>query len=110
VGAAPRGVGQHGGVGGGPGPSSGGVDLHEAGVRQDAVDVDRVVERANLVASKGPVAVAMSKRAIYRGYDLPLESALELEKQIFAGLFGTEDQKEGMRAFVEKRKPQFKGA
>ncbi len=71
--------------------------------------MDKVMARANLIASKGPVAVAMSKRAIYRGYDLSLEAALELEKQIFAGLFGTRDQKEGMKAFVEKRKPEFKG-
>ncbi len=69
----------------------------------------KVVERAELIASKGPVAVAMSKRAMNKGYDLALGPALELEKQIFAGLFGTEDQKEGMAAFVEKRKPQFKG-
>jgi len=72
--------------------------------------MDKVMERARLIASKGPLAVGMSKRVIYHGYDLPLASALELERQIFAGLFGSNDQKEGMRAFIDKRKPQFSGS
>lgn len=71
--------------------------------------MDRVMERAKLIASKGPLAVAQAKRCIYQGFDLALPSALELERQIFAGLFASSDQMEGMRAFAEKRKPEFKG-
>jgi enoyl-CoA hydratase len=71
--------------------------------------MEKVLERAETIASKGPLAVAQAKRVIYQGYDLPLGSSLELERQMFAGLFDSEDQKEGMAAFAEKRKPEFKG-
>jgi enoyl-CoA hydratase len=70
----------------------------------------KVREKAQLLMAKGPVAVATAKRVMNKGVDLSLDAALELEKQAFAGLFGTEDQKEGMKAFVEKRKPAFKNA
>ncbi len=66
-------------------------------------------ETANKIATKGPVAVAAAKRAILRGMDQDLVNANELEAAEFAVLFGTEDQPEGMRAFVEKRKAEFKG-
>jgi enoyl-CoA hydratase len=71
--------------------------------------MDKVRERAALVASKGPRAVAAAKRVMNKGVDLSLDAALELEKQAFSALFGTEDQREGMSAFVEKRKPEFEG-
>jgi enoyl-CoA hydratase len=61
------------------------------------------------IAAAGPLAVGQAKRAMNHGYDLALSSALELEKQTFCMLFGTLDQKEGMGAFLEKRKPAFKG-
>jgi enoyl-CoA hydratase len=70
--------------------------------------MDKVREKAKLIASKGPCAIAAAKRVMNKGADLALDSAIELEKQAFSALFGTEDQKEGMRAFVEKRKPGFK--
>jgi enoyl-CoA hydratase len=70
----------------------------------------KVREKAQLLISKGPVAIATAKRVMNKGVDLSLDAALELEKQAFAALFGTEDQKEGMKAFVEKRKPAFKNA
>jgi enoyl-CoA hydratase len=69
----------------------------------------RVRAVADQIASKGPLAVAQAKRAMLRGVDGDLPSASELEAQTFAMLFGSEDQKEGMRAFVEKRKPTFRG-
>jgi enoyl-CoA hydratase len=71
--------------------------------------MNKVMERARLIASKGPLAVAQARKSMYHGFDLALPSALELERQIFAGLFASSDQKEGMRAFAEKRKPEFKG-
>jgi enoyl-CoA hydratase len=70
----------------------------------------RCKEIAHKIASRGPLAVAQAKRAIEHGSDLPLKDANELERQAFAVLFGTEDQKEGMRAFAEKRKAAFKNA
>jgi len=66
-------------------------------------------ETADKVAAKGPVAIAAAKRAILRGMDQDLVNANELEAAEFAVLFGTEDQAEGMKAFVEKRKAEFKG-
>ncbi|MBE2248790.1 MAG: enoyl-CoA hydratase/isomerase family protein [Myxococcus sp.] len=70
----------------------------------------RCKEVALKIASRGPVAVAQAKRVVEAGADLPLREANELERQAFAVLFGTDDQKEGMRAFLEKRKAAFKNA
>jgi enoyl-CoA hydratase len=69
----------------------------------------RVREVANKIASKGPLAVAAAKRAILRGEDVPLPIANELEATTFASLFGTRDQREGMRAFLEKKVATFEG-
>jgi enoyl-CoA hydratase len=69
----------------------------------------RVRAVADQIASKGPLAVAQAKRAMLRGVMGDMTAANELEAQAFAMLFGSDDQKEGMRAFVEKRKPEFKG-
>ena len=71
--------------------------------------IDQVREKAKLIMSKGPVAVSTAKRVMNKGVDLALDSALELEKQAFSALFGSDDQSEGMAAFVEKRKAEFKG-
>src|SRR2546421_638367 len=60
---------------------------------------------AEKVASRAPLAVAEAKRAMREGADLPLAQALGLERELFAGLFATADQKEGMRAFLDKRPP-----
>lgn len=70
----------------------------------------KVREKAQLLMTKGPLAIAAAKRVMNKGVDISLGAALELEKQAFAALFGTGDQKEGMKAFVEKRKPTFKNA
>jgi enoyl-CoA hydratase len=69
----------------------------------------RVREVANKIATKGPLAIAAAKRVILRGADVPLPTANELEATAFAALFGTTDQREGMRAFVEKRGAKFEG-
>jgi enoyl-CoA hydratase len=69
----------------------------------------RVRALAELIAQKGPLAVAQAKRVMLRGVPGDLTLANELEAQAFATLFGTEDQKEGMKAFVEKRKAEFRG-
>lgn len=67
------------------------------------------ISQAKKIASKGPVATAVAKRLVHAGADADLGVANELERQAFAGLFGSEDGKEGMRAFVEKRAARWKG-
>jgi enoyl-CoA hydratase len=62
---------------------------------------------AERIASRAPLAIAATKRAIRAGEDVPFERGIYFEQGEFAGLFGTEDQKEGMRAFLEKRPPQW---
>jgi enoyl-CoA hydratase len=69
----------------------------------------RVREVAKKIAGKGPLAIRAVKRVIARGADVPLPTANELEATAFAALFGTSDQKEGMRAFLEKRPAKFEG-
>lgn len=61
------------------------------------------------VAKMGPLAVAAAKRVIHRGAELPLGAANSLEVESFAALFETADQREGMRAFLDKREAQFVG-
>ena len=69
----------------------------------------RVRAVAETIAAKAPVAIADAKRAMRLGADMPLATAHELERQLFAGLFATADQKEGMAAFIAKRPPKFEG-
>lgn len=64
---------------------------------------------ARTVAAMPPLAVAAIKEVVGLGQDVPLETALALERKAFQLLFDTADQKEGMRAFLEKRPPQFQG-
>ncbi len=61
------------------------------------------------LASKGPLALAAAKASVNVGAEASLPVAMEYELKEFMLLFGTEDQKEGMRAFLEKRKPRFEG-
>lgn len=71
--------------------------------------MEEALESARMIASRGPVAVRLAKEAVQRGQDMELDAALVLESEIFGLCFATEDQKEGMAAFLEKRPPQFKG-
>jgi enoyl-CoA hydratase len=61
------------------------------------------------IAEKGPVALQLAKEAVNKAFDAPLQEGLVVERKNFYTLFSTEDQKEGMAAFVEKRKPRFQG-
>jgi len=65
-------------------------------------------ELARKMLSKSSIALSLAKKAINSGADMSLPSGLDLEAQCFARCFATEDQKEGMKAFREKRRPQFK--
>ena len=69
----------------------------------------RTRDVAKKIGEKGPLAIASVKRTMARGVEAPLPAATELEASAFASLFGSEDQREGMRAFLEKRTPSFQG-
>src|SRR5438477_919242 len=81
--------------------------------------VNRVVPRgehlaealklAKTVAAQAPIAVRLAKEAVKAAYETPLEEGLEIERKNFYLLFATEDMREGMQAFIEKRKAEFKG-
>jgi enoyl-CoA hydratase len=62
---------------------------------------------AELIASKGQIAVRLSKKAVNSGVEVDLKSACDIEAEIFGICFSTADQKEGMAAFLEKRKANF---
>ncbi len=71
--------------------------------------LDAALELARTIASMPPLAVRAAKQAIERAFELPLTAGLELERRAFFMLFATEDQKEGMAAFAEKRSPTWRG-
>jgi len=64
---------------------------------------------ARKLLSKSSLTLSLAKKAINSGAEMDISSGLDLEAQCFALCFATEDQKEGISAFLEKRKPQFKG-
>lgn len=64
---------------------------------------------ANEIAARPPVAVRLAKEAINKAFETSLSEGLEYERRLFYLLFATEDQKEGMRAFVEKRPARWQG-
>jgi len=64
---------------------------------------------AHEMAAKGPIALRLAKEAVLKAHELSLSDGLEYERKLFYMLFATDDQKEGMRAFVGKRKPTFTG-
>jgi enoyl-CoA hydratase len=64
---------------------------------------------ANEIASKSPVAVRLAKMAVNKAFEMGLSQGLDFEREVFYLLFASEDKTEGMKAFLEKRKPDFKG-
>jgi enoyl-CoA hydratase len=71
--------------------------------------VPAAIALASEVAALPPLAVRAAKESVNRAYELSLDAGLEFERRNFFMLFSSEDQKEGMRAFIEKRKPEWKG-
>lgn len=76
---------------------------------EDGQALPRALELARTAAVLPPKAVRAIKRVLAQGADLPLDAALALENREFLLLFDTADKTEGMRAFLDKRKPEFKG-
>ncbi|MCO6465307.1 MAG: enoyl-CoA hydratase/isomerase family protein [Bradyrhizobiaceae bacterium] len=83
----------------------------EAGLVNKVVPVeaylDEALALASEIASKAPIAARLAKEAVLRAHSTTLEGGLEFERKNFYLLFSTKDQKEGMSAFVEKRKPTW---
>jgi enoyl-CoA hydratase/carnithine racemase len=75
----------------------------------DAEVEKRAVAMAAQIAELAPLAVQQTKESVLRGMDASLETGLTLETRTLQMLFASQDQKEGMAAFIEKRKPKFEG-
>ena len=71
--------------------------------------LERALEIAREIAVMPPISVQQIKEIVHAGLNAPLETALMLERKAFQLQFATSDQKEGMRAFMDKRKPAFEG-
>jgi enoyl-CoA hydratase len=71
---------------------------------------ERALEIAAVLSTRAPLALAAAKQLRDRGAALPIDEALELERELVAALFGTDDRIEGTAAFVEKREPRFRGS
>ncbi|MEK6642880.1 MAG: enoyl-CoA hydratase-related protein [Planctomycetota bacterium] len=67
------------------------------------------IAMAKQIAEKSPMAVRFAKETVLHAFETGLSEGLDYERKMFYMLFATEDQKEGMKAFVEKRKPNYKG-
>jgi enoyl-CoA hydratase len=76
-------------------------------IHEPAQLVDEAVKMGNKIASFSKPIVAMAKEAVNKAHELPLSQGLSFEKKLFWSTFATKDQKEGMGAFAEKRKPNF---
>lgn len=92
------------------------IDAEEAyriGLVEFLVEEGRQLEKAREVAGRmtrwSPVALRLLKKAVRAAYEHPLSTGLALEKELFLEAFASEDGREGVRAFVERRRPQFKG-
>lgn len=71
--------------------------------------MDKALSLAGDIKKRGPLAVAKAKTLVHQARDLSLAEGLDLEAVEFGRIFNTEDSKEGLKAFIEKRKPVFKG-
>ena len=71
--------------------------------------MDAVMKLAKTITKKAPVAVQLAKAAINRGINCDVVTGISYEAEVFGLCFATADQKEGMKAFIEKRKPTFEG-
>lgn len=70
--------------------------------------LNAAMQMAKTIAKNAPIALKLSKEAINRGMQTDIDSSIAIENNLFALCFGTQDQKEGMKAFFEKRPPEWK--
>ncbi|WMM25395.1 short-chain-enoyl-CoA hydratase [Tissierella sp. MB52-C2] len=87
-------------------------EAHRIGLVNKVVSAEELMnlamEMANKIVSKGQLAVRYAKASINRGIETDLDTGMVIEKDLFGLCFSTEDQKEGMKAFLEKRIPNYK--
>jgi enoyl-CoA hydratase len=87
------------------------IEAERIGLVNKVVPVEELlksaVEMANEIASKSGLALKQAKDCINKGFEEPVETGVVIERNAFSLCFSTEDQKEGMTAFLEKRKPEF---
>jgi|SRR5450830_464891 len=88
------------------------VEAERAGLVSRIVPLDKLMEEtlaaANTIASMSLPAIMMVKESVNRAYETTLSEGVHFERRMFQASFGTEDQKEGMKAFLEKRPAEFK--
>lgn len=88
-------------------------EAYEMGLVNKVVPVELYLEEAKAmakeIAGKSPIAVQLAKEAVLKSFDGSLQEGLQFERKNFYMLFSSEDQKEGMKAFLEKRKATFTG-
>ncbi|MCS6811185.1 MAG: enoyl-CoA hydratase [Tepidimonas sp.] len=89
------------------------AEAERAGLVSRVVPLDKLMEEAlavaQTIAALPRLAVLAAKEAVNRAYESPLSEGLQFERRLFHAMFATQDQKEGMAAFLEKRTPQFQG-
>jgi enoyl-CoA hydratase len=95
------------------GDTIGAERAHQIGLVNHVVEpeqlLDKALEIANKIASKGQISVRLTKQGVNEGLNMDVERGLQYETELFALSFSTEDQKEGMQAFLEKRPASFQG-
>ena len=88
------------------------VEAERAGLVSRVVPLEKLMEEtlsaANTIASMSLPAIMMVKESVNRAYETTLSEGVHFERRMFQASFGTEDQKEGMKAFLEKRPAEFK--
>jgi len=89
------------------------AEAERSGLVSRVVAADKLMEEAisaaRRIAAQSPLATRMTKELVNAAFETTLETGVKLERRLFHSLFALADQKEGMAAFVEKRKPQFRG-
>ena len=89
------------------------VDAERMGLINHVVpagaQLDEALRLANLIAERPPLAVRLGKEAVNHAMEVGLGAGLEFERKLFYLLFASEDKREGMRAFLEKRPGRFQG-
>lgn len=95
------------------GEQMGAEEAYQLGIVNRVVPQELYMEEtlkfAKKLAKQAPLSLRLIKESVYKAVDAPISEGMQLERKNFYLLFASEDQKEGMKAFIEKRKPDFKG-
>jgi len=90
------------------------AEAERSGLVSRVVPVDQLIDEAmkaaKKIAAQSPVSIKLTKEMVEAAYETTLSQGVTFERRLFHSMFALEDQKEGMAAFIDKRKPEFKGA